>query len=235
MLEHSHPKIASYPILPFQKVTLSIISYHFTIHPTSQNSTFSHFIYSFFYYFSSFSSLSLSTFTIGAMPISNHAKKKKNSPQSYADLKPGQKKKQSPLELRRPQTKPKPSSNPNPPTIIDPNPRHHLAYDTPIHLSKPITWPTKTQKQQPWHHNKIRQTSTTNHKNPDRNPWPLLLTGMEAQPLAQSERERDNGASHRERGRWNSELRKESWERKWFWQSFFFFLVENNLRTELMT
>ena len=52
MLEHSHPKIASYPILPFQKATLSIISYHFTIHPTSQNSTFSHFIYSFFYYFS---------------------------------------------------------------------------------------------------------------------------------------------------------------------------------------
>ena len=77
MLKHSHPKIASYPILPFQKATLSIISYHFTIHPTSQNSTFSHFIYSFFYYFSSFSSLSLSTFTIGAMPISNHAKKKK--------------------------------------------------------------------------------------------------------------------------------------------------------------
>ena len=223
MLEHSHPKIASYPILPFQKATLSIISYHFTIHPTSQNSTFSHFIYSFFYYFSSFSSLSLSTFTIGAMPISNHAKKKKFTSKLCRSQTRPKKKKQSPLELCRPQTKPKPSSNPNPPTIIDPNPRHHLAYDTPIHLSKPITWPTKTQKQQPWHHNKIRQTSTTNHKNPDRNPWPLLLTGMEAQPLAQSERERDNGASHRERGRWNSELRKESWERKWFWQSFFFF------------
>ena len=30
-LEHSHLQLLSYSILPFQKVTLSIIPYHFTI------------------------------------------------------------------------------------------------------------------------------------------------------------------------------------------------------------
>ena len=44
-------------ILPFQKVILSIILYHFTTHPTSKNSIFFPFylnilFYSFFYYFS---------------------------------------------------------------------------------------------------------------------------------------------------------------------------------------
>ena len=33
--EHSHPGMLSHPILPSQKATLSIIPYHFTIHPTS--------------------------------------------------------------------------------------------------------------------------------------------------------------------------------------------------------
>ena len=55
--EHSHSKIASYHILPSQKTTLSIISYHFSIHPIFQNSIFFSFylnilFYSFFYYFS---------------------------------------------------------------------------------------------------------------------------------------------------------------------------------------
>ena len=36
LLEHSHQEIVSYPILPSQKATLSIIPYHFTIFPTSQ-------------------------------------------------------------------------------------------------------------------------------------------------------------------------------------------------------
>ena len=35
-LEHSHPQLPSYSILPSQKVTLSIIPYHFTTHLTSQ-------------------------------------------------------------------------------------------------------------------------------------------------------------------------------------------------------
>ena len=34
--KHLHPEMPSYPILPSQKTTLSIIQYHFTIHPTSQ-------------------------------------------------------------------------------------------------------------------------------------------------------------------------------------------------------
>ena len=37
-LENSHPGMLFHPILPFQKTTLSIISYYFTIHLTSQNS-----------------------------------------------------------------------------------------------------------------------------------------------------------------------------------------------------
>ena len=36
-LEHSHPKILSHPILPSQKVTLSIIPYHFIILSASQH------------------------------------------------------------------------------------------------------------------------------------------------------------------------------------------------------
>ena len=35
---HQHWRMLFYPILPSQKTTLSIISYHFTIHPTSKNS-----------------------------------------------------------------------------------------------------------------------------------------------------------------------------------------------------
>ena len=35
-LEHSHPGILPHPILPFQKVTLSIIQYSFTTLPTFQ-------------------------------------------------------------------------------------------------------------------------------------------------------------------------------------------------------
>jgi len=35
-LEYSQWKIVSYPNLPSQKATLSIIPYHFTTHPTSQ-------------------------------------------------------------------------------------------------------------------------------------------------------------------------------------------------------
>ena len=36
---HPNPDLISYLILPFQKTTLSIIPYYFTIHPTSQTST----------------------------------------------------------------------------------------------------------------------------------------------------------------------------------------------------
>ena len=35
-LEHSHKRMLLYPILPSQKVTLSIIQYYFTIYPASQ-------------------------------------------------------------------------------------------------------------------------------------------------------------------------------------------------------
>ena len=35
-LEHSYSEMTSYLILPFQKVTLLIIQYYFTIHPASQ-------------------------------------------------------------------------------------------------------------------------------------------------------------------------------------------------------
>ena len=34
--KHLHPQLPSYSTLPFQKVTLSIIPYHFTIQLTSQ-------------------------------------------------------------------------------------------------------------------------------------------------------------------------------------------------------
>ena len=39
-LEHLHPNAISHLILLSKKATLSIISYHFTIHPASQNSIF---------------------------------------------------------------------------------------------------------------------------------------------------------------------------------------------------
>ena len=149
MLEHSHPKIASYPILPFQKATLSIISYHFTIHPTSQNSTFSHFIYSFFYHFSF--SLPFPLFLSQPLPSElcrsqTMPKKKKNSPQSYADLKPGQKKKKA-ITIRatptsnqaKTQLQSKPTdhnrSKPTPPLGLwqtdPPIQTHHLTHKTP--------------------------------------------------------------------------------------------------------
>ena len=57
--EHPHPKIVSYPILPSQKTTLSIIPYYFTILPTSQllflllinlNIIFCSFFFFFFFY-----------------------------------------------------------------------------------------------------------------------------------------------------------------------------------------
>ena len=56
-LEHLQLVLPSYPNLPSQKATLSIIPYHFTTHPTSQNSIFSPILFkysilSFFYYFS---------------------------------------------------------------------------------------------------------------------------------------------------------------------------------------
>ena len=133
--------ILSYFTIPKSYFINYIISFYNTPNiPKLYFFPFYLFIFLLFLFFSSFSSLSLSTFTIGAMSISNHAKKKKIHLKAMPiSNQAKKKKKQSPLELRRPQTKPKPSSNPNPPTIIDPNPRHHLAYDTPIHLSKLIT------------------------------------------------------------------------------------------------
>ena len=39
-IEHQHQRMLCYSILPFEKVTLLLIPYHFTIPPTSKNSIF---------------------------------------------------------------------------------------------------------------------------------------------------------------------------------------------------
>ena len=51
------------------------------------------------------------------------------------------KKKKKNIATMPPTEKPTNLHNPNPPISTDLNPCHHLTHVTPIHLSKPITWP----------------------------------------------------------------------------------------------
>ena len=84
-LEHLHPNAISHLILLSKKATLSIISYHFTIHPTSQNSIFfsSLLKYSFllfFYYFF----LSLFLFISLPQPLAQQQIRKKKKKKQLA-------------------------------------------------------------------------------------------------------------------------------------------------------
>ena len=84
-LEHLHPNAISHLILLSKKATLSIISYHFTIHPTSQNSIFfsSLLKYSFllfFYYFF----LSLFLFISLPQPLAQEQIRKKKKKKQLA-------------------------------------------------------------------------------------------------------------------------------------------------------
>ena len=84
-LEHLHPDAISHLILLSKKATLLIISYHFTIHPTSQNSIFfsSLLKYSFllfFYYFF----LSLFLFISLPQPLAQEQIRKKKKEKQLA-------------------------------------------------------------------------------------------------------------------------------------------------------
>ena len=131
-LEHPQPEMPSYPILPSQKATLPIIPYHFSIHPTSQNSIsfLSLFKYSFllfFYYFSL--SLSLS-FPFRLCPSTSGTrtdkKKKKQPARSLMGLTPPPfNHRQTKTKLNHHQTAPPPQSNQSNATTIKPKPKLH--------------------------------------------------------------------------------------------------------------